>query len=1395
MALIRANRASVDDRFSVLGFTVQAQEPLYEIGLATEPDLLRAEHRSRRNSSNFYTSRVVGTAGGGRRGESVFLVPPSVVARFIGQPRLYFGLATYRDTDRNQPVSVRLPDAGSMYVSLSGLTERGLRRTARADADGGYGRGAAPALVWGGDTAAANDGPRVRTDGSLQDVQARLQTEPAPYSDGYSDDLWNQPDAPATPAAAAPTNGHGNGHTNGSGRANGNGHATPAAPVAVAQRLLLDPYYQPSDPVGALREQIRMFAEGLNWFLGVDDTSSFPHSAICAVRTADDEEHGSAFYIGPNLLLTAAHVVEDQSELIIVPGKRGSGAGTEPYGRFTVSASDWSIHPSRRRGNSSFDMALIRTSQSAPNGAWFDLLEELRQSRPEGVVVCGYSVYSESSRTLPDLVNRHIDGGKQHMHGGHIRTLQDETFGYDIQTLGGASGSPVYWIEDAGIPIAHLVGVHVAGDTEQTNRGCRLTDAKIAWIRSLQAGWGLPQSQSLALRAPVRADRAPQARSTGRGGKVRLGPSARAQSNTMFDLLPVDLKLRVFIPAPVAIVTVPVTGGEMPGQSAHGGDGRGFQATGGTSRAEITARYNFGNGEGRGRLSDVHRSFGESTNYERSDTVVVPGKPEWYRDLRPGAQPIERGTQAVTDGRLKVELGGSSFHGILSVAENAVVVTFNLHANDPIVTGSPDIDATLAVLIKVDGDRIKVRVNGGHDEFPAYELYANGTLVYSYDPVAAGGTPWGLFGDGVWDVNPDTDYVDVGPATEYRLIGPVRIGGSSAQALSIPLDPGVGGQSIGVDALSPGDIIVSTARHPVSYAIRAGTLSAISHAMLYVGGGHVVEAVGDGVREVPLETAIGDAILAVAYRDPRVDADKAAQLVAFARAQVGQPYNYGGVARAGYRILHPIAGRIVDAIRDRLGVDDASARSFFCSELVFAAFEAAHIPLVAQRAENGLPEDLVSLSQGSLNYVGHLRARDELLGIALSAPAPRRRAAVHALSGGADYPVALIPQPDKNACWAAAMAMLLSWRRKASFSPETLAQEVGASLASSYGWDLIQAVRQRYGFQEITQPSNTSLYHSPRQWADWLAQHGALWVVIVGAPHAVVVAGIRGDLDNAAAAQVKVLNPWDTRVSFDNDPVAFHPANGGYEDWLSFADFAADFGNMAEPDYGNWRVLYLPEAAATAQSLGRRYAGALQASEPAPDDDQVYELPPPPPPVVRELSHSRALDGGTTAAIASTIAGAAMERLVNNDGDITWELDQLRGYKHPNDIAPSPMPPSSDGPVIRLTDWPWVDVGFLVKDRISAGFEINWQHNGKSVGNVMISNVATNDAIGWGLSVKAKIMDDNIVYPRSNPTFAALRVRLEYRFSHFVKGDKIAIRDIRLFGDGTYSDDGRWEQR
>ena len=55
----------------------------------------------------------------------------------LGEPKLYFGLATYRENSGGVPDSVQAPTEGHMYVDLSGLTERGLRRLGRAPSGNG----------------------------------------------------------------------------------------------------------------------------------------------------------------------------------------------------------------------------------------------------------------------------------------------------------------------------------------------------------------------------------------------------------------------------------------------------------------------------------------------------------------------------------------------------------------------------------------------------------------------------------------------------------------------------------------------------------------------------------------------------------------------------------------------------------------------------------------------------------------------------------------------------------------------------------------------------------------------------------------------------------------------------------------------------------------------------------------------------------------------------------------------------------------------------------------------------------------------------------------------------------------------------------------------------------
>jgi V8-like Glu-specific endopeptidase/N-acetyl-anhydromuramyl-L-alanine amidase AmpD/cell wall-associated NlpC family hydrolase len=1620
MPRIQVNRDTVDDRFSVLGFTVRSESPLFEVGVATDPELFRAENRGRRARSNFYSSRAVGAIRA-RRGEAVYLLPPEVLANFVGQPRLYFGLATYREGSTSAPDFVQTPSAGNMYVNIAGLTERGLRRFAAQAATPSYGRanGADPSLDWGGDARPqpavppAANGSAARG-GNGRPNGAAAPAPAVPYDDGFG--AFPKPKAPAeapapqagspsSPPAPAPApvaaqalgrirravpaleaadeergiegpipdaagpvsegqaaralggpspeypqasrfapanagnyrsvsgtrsidrivihitdggagingpiswfqnpsagvsahyvigrdgevvqmvahkdvawharsaNGtsigiehvantrglnptvaqmeasaalvtwlcdqygipadrdHIQGHSEADPRTTHTGcpnavwewdyymqmvtsrmciepppgsrvqaqslaraMARPplarpaparAASIFGVRRLaraqeILPQFYDPSDPGTALQCQADAFSvEREEWFAGVPNTRIFPHSAICKIITTDAagvRRGATGFYIGRNRVLTAGHVLHNKVSADIVPGKNGS---EEPFGRCTVTSASWRKSNRYPADGSDYDLGVIdNVAIAAPGGRWFEFL--MATPGPNmPVVVCGYAAQSV---TVPELTQA-IDPNMQHLHGGYVETAAAETFDYPILTLKGNSGSPVYHLREEGGELKALVaGVHVSGEpaARGLNRGCFITPDKIDWIEGRTSALAYaPGEPAQALRPPYVRRIAARARSLGSVGGRALG---------LTDLLPVDLKLRVFIPSPAILM-------EIGPDRAFGADGRSFQRDGGTSRAEVLARFHFDGGNGRPRLEILDRHWGESTEYRVSDTQPVAGKPSWYRSKSPGAQPTARETLRVSDDNLNATLGGDLVSGIASVVEGSVIVSFNVAGGLPLVRLAPDVDAHLRVHLKVENGRVFARVRGTHDEFPAYEVYANDQLLYSYDPVASGGTPVGLLGTGDFDVELDTDWVDCGPASEFRIIGPVRIGGS-AQALEVPLDPGVGGQSIGPDALLPADIIVSTTRHPVSYAIRAGTISQVSHAMLYAGDGKVIEAVGEGVREIPLAQAIDDAILAVAYRDPRVDAATAHSIVDFARAQVGRPYNYAGVAATGYRMLHPLPGRLVDALRDRLGVDRTTASTFYCSQLVAAAYEAAGAQLIPARPDASTADDIVQLAQGRLQYVGHLRGEDTLLGIALAYQQDNGRGAGAAALGNEaiEHEVQLIPQPNKTSCWAAAMAMLLSARGSQSIGPEAIVNAVGETLMSSYGWDLLTRVRDHYGFQFIDLPSNTSFYFQPGQWAAWLRELGPLWVVIVGMPHAVVVSGIRGDLNNPASVQVRVLNPWDTRVTFDDDPVEFRPRNEGYADWLPFEQFARDFGTMAEPNYGNWRVLHLPFNAATAQALGagvatrrpqpasgrsRRAAPPARtralAEEPAGDTSQAPTPPTPPtppaPPAAEPIEPSR-------------VPGTVMRRVSGSRGRVRWALDQLEGLKHP---APATMAMDALVPtVIQIDTWPLIGT-----DPMPLPLTLSFDAGGGSLGNVRIEAGSAGE-VPCDVSVTATIEDDNKPVAIDTGTLAALRVTIDYRFSGTPEGEQTGRVSLRLLGNGRFDQDNFW---
>jgi hypothetical protein len=603
--------------------------------------------------------------------------------------------------------------------------------------------------------------------------------------------------------------------------------------------------------------------------------------------------------------------------------------------------------------------------------------------------------------------------------------------------------------------------------------------------------------------------------------------------------------------------------------------------------------------------------------------------------------------------------------------------------------------------------------------------------------------------------------------------------------------------SIGVDALQPADIIVSTARHAVSYAIRAGTLSTVSHAMLYAGNGNVIEAVGSGVREIPIEQAIGDAILAVAYRDNRVTPSIAQAIVDYARGRVGNPYNYAGVAFTGYRILNPLPSRVIDAIAGRLGLEVGQAGAAYCSELLLEAFENAGIPLVASRPSGSTPDDLTQLSRSVLAYVGHLKGEDVPFGIPLGlsqSNGARRRAARGAAAD--DAPAAteevLMPKPPP---------------------PRARGMSGGVDAAIAIGGFLLETVRDNSGdvtweldqFMNRKHPNDTPP-ENPVPYKDAATIKLDTWPVSGGLADDISAwFAIDWQYNGRSLGNVRISNigtddaiGWSlhVRAQIMDDNILYEPGECAALRIRFHYRFSRGIGadNIAMTDVH----LYADGTYETNSQWVQSSMLALAQSARRGDKPSTW-----------------AFDGGAGAVIDAI--GIVVGAVSNNSGDVSWELDAFNAIKHPNDVAPANPGPFQSATPIKINDW---TMGFF--DEIGADFTVNWQYNGTSLGNISIVNTYVNDAIGMGLKVKATIAHDNAVYDNraavvhvfsdgqiltlltgdgkpakpdmTRQRCAAMRIHFDFTWDQYVGPVHKAAVDLHLFGDGTYTRYGRWIQ-
>jgi V8-like Glu-specific endopeptidase len=1137
---------------------------------------------------------------------------------------------------------------------------------------------------------------------------------------------------------------------------------------AKAQEIIT-PFYDQSDPMSALTCQRNAFSLAREeWFMGVGDTGQFPHSAICKLEVTDSDGNlwsGTGFYIDRTRILTCAHNLADDgrvrmTQVVVTPGS--NGAGDAPFGSVTVPRSSWRIAPGYGgTGDWANDLAVIdNVPLAAPNGGWFRFLNATPSDRLP-IVVCGYSAQSDA---VPELTDA-IDGEKQHLHGGYAASqTTPEVIEYPILTLKGASGSPVYHLgSNGGAPQALVCAVHVTGEPAALglNRGCFITPGKIDWIEG--------RVTSFALRATPRQSHRQASRSAA-DLKRRAGGRARA-----LIIGPEDVEQAQRYAPQWADLFNWIVPDWIPGYLA--GRDMGVQRMADAVGALNLDRYEV-------RIATVPSGHTAASLLEHVRTHLndfLDTDNSEFIPYEAGDDDVKWASASPVGTVFKIDVVGPDNAAVVAslVEEHRwrfTTVTTEWSGAHP-VSGHREFgvrtEADGAVVVYTRGaDRATDGLGESIVFFGADHLWRSfqGRL-----------TDWVNANGGAASIS-DTFSERFHPAVVDILYGHGTVAQSlSAQSFSLhwddtPYQP----QS------SESSCWAAAAAMVVGWRDRICIPDA--EIAVYV---PVIDAYRNGLPP-SARTVLGDAWGLVAEPPASYTIEAFRQLLAdFGPLYVGMNWDKQGGGHA--RVLVGMeSGGAADGSDTTMFLYDPWPETPGRIRMPFNEFVALY---EGRMTESGGVVDVQILhadgSEGrspataapfSLSLsAGQVRAPGESRTARRSAPRPvgiMQRRGVRALATETiEYPVQLIPQPDKLACWAASMAMLLSFRRKASHAPEALAADVGESLMTSYGWELLQAVRDRYGFTAIEVPSNSSLYFSPSQWTAWLRDFGPLWVVIVGMPHAVVVSGLRGDTDDPRSCEVRILNPWDTRVAFDDDPVAFHPANAGYADWIPFELFSSDFGNMAEPDYGNWRVLHLPaQPGAAAQGLstsrvgqwGRRSNGSHLAIPPRPIRALGLEV-------------ASALDEPIE---PSRVPGTTMRRARGSSGRVTWALDQLDGLKLPDPAAA--MLPALLPTMITLDQWPSVG-----RDAVPLPLTVRFDAGGGALGNVRIS-AGTPADLPYDVTVTATIKDEPQSLPGASAPQAMLRVTIDYDFSGMP--DRASARvALRLAGSGRYDLDSAWQ--
>ena len=229
-----------------------------------------------------------------------------------------------------------------------------------------------------------------------------------------------------------------------------------------------------------------------------------------------------------------------------------------------------------------------------------------------------------------------------------------------------------------------------------------------------------------------------------------------------------EIRLRLYIPAPIVGVLAPVPGTNIPMQ-IFSGDGRAASYDTGTNRAFQSVVVTADPTRHSPQVGKKRAWFGESHQFAASQGAHVAGKPEWWWQLNsPSEVPNHSERLARSDANSRIEAAPLQVASPAGEVDVKLTMNASIPATQPMRTAAFAFNADLVVLIRQTArEQAQYVVFGGHDEFPAYELYINKTLVYSYDPEAAQTKPfWGLMA-------PEKVHIDTGYRTNPPLWSPL----------------------------------------------------------------------------------------------------------------------------------------------------------------------------------------------------------------------------------------------------------------------------------------------------------------------------------------------------------------------------------------------------------------------------------------------------------------------------------------------------------------------------------------------------------------------------------------------------------------------------------------------